>query len=126
MIIERKLRTPGGTTVEIGNKEYTFNGKDDAPHVCEVKDTEHAEMLLAIDDGAVYVDVDATVVTEPAVTEPAVEAADLSGMTKAQMVAFAKDTFGADLNPALTVKVITQQIEDLRSLGVTATPDELI
>lgn len=54
MLIESKLRRPGGSLVTLGETNYRFKpltDDPDAPHVCEVADPDHIEILLNIPHG---------------------------------------------------------------------------
>ncbi len=55
-LIESLIRRPGGTTVTLGDEDYSFEPNDKGAHICEVVDADHAERLLAITEGfAIYV-----------------------------------------------------------------------
>jgi len=111
MLIERKLKTPGGTVVEIDGEEYHFkpqNGDDDNPHVCEVRNPAHIKLLLAVDDGEAYVEVPSS--TQPASDIPS----EFDGMTKAQLCELAKEEFGVELKKNKAVRTLIAEIMELR------------
>lgn len=119
MLIERKLKTPGGCPVEIDGKTYKFLPADpndpDSPHVCEVKDAKHAKLLLEVDGGGVYVEVGSgkgTVTPDEPVTEVP---DDLKGKTKKELAAIAKDEFGVELSTQKSVKTLIGEIMRLRA-----------
>jgi len=116
MLIERKLKTPGGTPVEIGNKSYLFVGEGDEPHVCEVKDTEHAELLLGLDGGKAYVKAK---VAAPEKPELDIDE-DLVGLSRAKLVELAKAELGAVIDRNFKVAEVAAEITRLRAEAASA------
>jgi len=113
MLIERKLKIKGGTTVSLDSKNYEFKSVDgdDSPHVCEVKDPAHIKILLGIDDGTVYVEANSPSEPEPVSDIPS----DLKGKSKKQLAELAKAEFDVDLDVKKAVKTIIAEILSLRS-----------
>lgn len=56
MKIECLIKREGGSFIGVGGVEYHFAPQPDGKHVAEVKDKDHAKILLAITEGYRLVD----------------------------------------------------------------------
>jgi len=115
MLIEHKVKRPGGSDHRIDGTTYEFREDKEGRHVCEVKNAEHAKRFLSISTfvkvgggstkGAYGKDAgqgnegnDEQAGEESAPEAPADDGGDeLSSMSKAELFAKAKD-MGLDVN----------------------------
>lgn len=51
MLIESKIKRPGGSYIELGGITYHFAPNAEGRHVCEVDNDDHVDRLLAIPEG---------------------------------------------------------------------------